>query len=128
MGGGLGRTYDGTTWQTIGPLEAAAWARLGDVTAVLSTSPNWVGSDLRFLDTQATARFRGRFESGRSWDCGSGFELGGNPATAWGGGTAAFWLNTHLAVVVRGGSYPEDFAQGFPGGAYLSLRPFESLT
>ena len=122
VGGGLGRAYDGTMWQTIGLAEAAGWARLGDITAVLSTSPNWVGSDLRFLDSQATTRLvRGRFELGAYGGLRAWFKPGDSPATGWGGGTAAFWLNTHLAIVAAGGSYPQDLAQGFPGGAYLSL-------
>lgn len=122
VGGGLGRGYDGTAWQTLGLIEAAGWARIGDVTAVLSTSPNWVGSDLTFFDTQATARLvHGPLElSGyggiRRW-----FEPSETPGSEWGGVTAAVWLTRNLAIVAGGGSFPDDLAQGFPGGKYISF-------
>jgi hypothetical protein len=122
VGGGLGRGYDGISWQTIGLLEAAAWARLGDVTAVLSTSPNWVGSDLSFLDTQATARWvHGPIELSAYGGIRGWFKPEGADGTEWGGATLAVWLTRNLAIVGAGGSFPDDFAQGFPGGAYVSL-------
>jgi hypothetical protein len=122
VGGGLGRGYDGATWETIGLIEAAGWARLGDVTAVVSASPNWVGHDLRFLDTQGTARLvHGPLEISAYGGIRSWFEPNGANGTEWGGATAAVWLNRHLAIVAAGGSFPDDFAQGFPGGSYVSL-------
>jgi hypothetical protein len=122
VGAGLGRAWDGTAWQTVGLGEAAGWARLKEVTAVVSTSPNWVGSDLRYLDTQATARLvhrqleLGAYGGFRAW-----FAPDNTAATAWGGVSAAYWLNNRLAIVAAGGSYPRDLAQGFPDAKYLSL-------
>jgi hypothetical protein len=122
VGGGLGRGWDGTEWQTVGLVEAAGWARLGDLTMVLSAAPNWVGHDLRFLDGQTTARLvHGPLELGAYGGFRSWFAPNGANGTAWGGATAAYWLNQRLAIVVAGGSYPADFAQGFPGGTYLAL-------
>jgi hypothetical protein len=121
IGGGLGRGYDGTTWQTVGLAEAAGWARLKELTAVVSTSPNWVGSDLRYLDTQATARLvhrqleLGAYGGFRHWFSPDA------PTTKWGGASVAYWLKNRLAIVVAGGSYPADLAQGFPDAKYLSL-------
>jgi hypothetical protein len=121
-GGAVGRAWEGTLWQTVGVAEAAAWARFGDVTAVLSASPNWVGRDLRFFDTQVTARLvHGSLELGAYAGIRSWFQPDGAEGTAWGGGTAAYWLNRRLAIVAAGGSYPADFSQGFPGAKYLSL-------
>lgn len=122
LGGGLGRGWDGTTWQTVGLVEAAGWARLKDLTMVVGASPNWVGSDLRYFDTQATARLvHDRLELGAYGGVRAWFKPEGTGPTAWGGATAAYWLNRRLAIVAGGGSYPDDFAQGFPGASYLSL-------
>jgi hypothetical protein len=121
-GGAVGRAWEGTLWQTVGLAEAAAWARFGDVTAVLSASPNWVGRDLRFFDTQATARLvHGPIELGAYAGIRSWFEPDFTKANRWVGATAAYWLNRNLAIVAAGGSYPDDFAQAFPGAKYVSL-------
>ncbi len=122
VGGAVGRAWEGTVWETTGLAEAAGWARFGAVTAVLSASPNWVGPDLRFFDTQATARLvHGPLEIGAYGGFRSWFEPDGADGTVWGGATAAYWLSRRLAIVAAGGSYPADFAQGFPGASYLSL-------
>jgi len=122
VGGGLGRGYDGTTWETVGLVEAAGWARLGDITAVLSATPNWIGNDLRYLDTQGTARLvHGPLELSAYGGIRRFFKPEGADGTEWGGATATVWLTRNLAIVAGGGSFPDDFAQGFPGGSYFSL-------
>jgi len=121
VGGGLGQGYDGTTWQTVGLAEAAGWARLKELTAVVSTSPNWVGSGLRYLDTQATARLvhrqleLGAYGGFRHWFSPDA------PTDKWSGVSAAYWLSNRVAIVAAGGSYPGDLAQGFPAAKYLSF-------
>jgi hypothetical protein len=121
-GGSLGRTWDGVSWRTAASLEAAGWGRLGNATVVASASPKWIGDSLRFLDNEVTLRWvRGQVElSGyggfRTW-----FEPGDATATAWGGATAAYWLDNNLAIVATGGSYPADFGQGFSSGSYVAL-------
>jgi hypothetical protein len=42
-----------------------------------------------------------------------------DPAT-WGGGSVTLWLGRMVALVLAGGSYPQDVLQGLPGGRYGS--------
>ena len=121
-GGSLGRVWDGVAWRTAASLEAAGWARLGDATLVASTSPNWIGDSLRFLDTEATLRLvHGPIELGAYGGFRTWFDPAGASATAWGGASAAYWMGNHLAIVAAGGSYPADLGQGFPGGNYITI-------
>ena len=122
LGGGLGSGWNGTDWQTVGLVEAAGWARVKELTAVLSASPNWVGPDLRYFDTQATARLvHGPLEIGAYGGFRTWFKPDGTPTNGWGGASVAYWLNQRLAIVAAGGSYPKDFTQGFPGGSYVAV-------
>jgi hypothetical protein len=45
----------------------------------------------------------------------------GERTSAWGNGSLTAWLAPHVAFVASAGSYPVDFAQGFPGGRFVSL-------
>jgi AMP-activated protein kinase-like protein len=122
VGGGLGSGWNGNAWQTVGLVEAAGWVRIKELTAVLNASPNWVGPDLRYLDTQTTARLvHGPLELGAYGGFRTWFTPDGTPTTGWAGASVAYWLTPRLAIVAAGGSYPKDFAQGFPGGSYLAV-------
>lgn len=39
----------------------------------------------------------------------------------WAGASAAFWLQSNIAVLVSGGRYAPDVIQGLPGGEFISL-------
>lgn len=121
-GGGLGRATDGLGWRATREIEAGAWLRGDPVTLLASAAPTWIGDSLRFLDAEVTVRLvRGALELAafggvRRWS-----RPGGVAADGWAGASGALWLGRHLAVVGGGGSYPADYAQGFPAGRYLTL-------
>jgi Carbohydrate-binding module 48 (Isoamylase N-terminal domain) len=121
-GGGAGRSWNGLRWQGVGVAEAAAWYRRGPLTLVAGATPVWIGDSLRLVDTEGTIRVdQGALELTAT----GGFRQWGRPSnaagTSWGSGSGAFWLGPHVAVVVAGGSYPADFAQGLPSASYVSL-------
>lgn len=121
-GGGLGGASNGLAWRATRALEAGAWLRANPVTLLASAAPTWIGDSLRFLDAEAAVRVvRGALELAvfggvRRWSRPSGV-----PADGWAAASGALWLGRHLAVVAGGGSYPADYAQGFPAGRYLTL-------
>lgn len=121
-GGGAGRAWNGLRWQGVAVAEGAAWHRRGQLTLVAGVTPVWIGDSLRLVDTEGTIRVdRGQVELTAT----GGFRHWSRPGNAagssWGSGSGAIWLGPHVAVVVAGGSYPADFAQGLPAASYVSL-------
>ena len=45
----------------------------------------------------------------------------GEKGGGWIGASLLAWLNSRVALVIAGGSYPSDLPQGLPGGRYVSL-------
>lgn len=134
-GAQLGTASNSVLRQRIRALEGGFWVRAAPVTVVLTATPTWVGDSLRYLEGEATARLvRGNVELMASGGVRHWREPEDVGSDAWGGAGIVVWLNQHLAVVGGGGSYLADYAQGFPGGSYVTLglrvatrRPAESV-
>jgi hypothetical protein len=88
----------------------------------VTVSPTSIGESTRYTDIESALQLNsGSLElvasAGlREW---SGSSTGSN--TAWGMGSAAYWLGRHVAIVASAGTYPADYAQGLPQGTYGSL-------
>jgi len=121
-GGQLGTASNSLRRQTTRGGEVGAWVRAAPLTLVASAAPTWIGDSLRFVDGEVMARLtRGSVELAavagvRGWrepeDVGT---------DVWAGASMVVWLNRHLAIVGGGGSYLADYAQGFPGGSYVTV-------
>lgn len=124
LGAGLGQTWDGDTWRNVRQGEAAAWARLGKVTAFASATPVVVDDSIRYTDAQLSAGVNlSRVELSASAGIRGGNRLPtlGGTAKSWGSASATGWVSSRIAVVAGAGTYPVDLTQGFPGGRFASL-------
>jgi hypothetical protein len=130
----LGTASNSLLRQSIRAAEGGLWVRVTPLTIVFSGAPTCIGDSLQYLDGEATARLvRGSVELTASGGVRQWHEPDGAGTDAWGGVGMVVWLNRHLAIVGGGGSYLADYAQGFPGGSYVTLgvrvatrRPAES--
>lgn len=124
LGAGLGQAWDGDTWRNVRQGEAAAWARLGEVTAFASATPVVVDDSIRYTDAQLSAGVNlPRVELSASAGIRGGNRLPtlGGTAKSWGNASATGWVSSRIAVVASAGTYPVDLTQGFPGGRFASL-------
>lgn len=124
IGGGVGSTWDGATWQTLRQAEAAGWTRVDALTAFVSVTPVAVGDSVRYADTQLSGGLNlprievnvtGGFRSG------SHLPVVGGTAKSWGSATVTGWIASKVALVASAGTYPVDLTQGYPGGRFASL-------
>jgi len=127
-GGGAGRTWDGVAWRDVRAADAGAWARRGAAMLVAVATPTSVsvptGPAVRYTDVELSARWTaGRVELGGALGAraGDAATVTAGEERVWGSGTATVHLGGPVALVGSAGSYPVDFAQGFPGGRYVSL-------
>ena len=124
VGAGLGRTWDGVEWRNVKQGEAAAWARTGKTTALLSLIPTSVDDTITYFDTELSAGVNlRRIDLTLSGGVRGGSNLPtlGGTATSWGSVSATGWIWPRIAVVASAGTYPVDLTQGFPGGRFASL-------
>jgi hypothetical protein len=124
LGAGLGSTWYGATWRNVRQAEAAAWARLGALTAFASAIPVVIADSIRYTDAQAAASLSfPRFELSGSGGFRSGSRLPtlGGTAKSWGSASVSGWIAPWHALVASAGTYPVDLTQGFPGGRFASL-------
>jgi hypothetical protein len=127
LGGGAGRTWDGSTWRTVLASEAGAWLARGGLSIVGSAAPMQVADTIRYVDTQLSTRWVSpKLELGASVGVRGGAHsaaLGGT-ASNWGSVAVVTWLVPQVGIVLNAGTYPVDLTQGFPGGRFaaLSLR------
>ncbi|MGE5731606.1 MAG: glycogen-binding domain-containing protein [Gemmatimonas sp.] len=123
-GGGVGRTWDGASWNDVRETEAGVWLRDGNITGLVSVSPTVVQDTIRYTDVQVAMRYPvGTFELGftagtRSGSVGAAV---GGTSRAWGSASVIDWVSSRVAVVGSVGSYPVDLTQGYPGGRFVSL-------
>ena len=124
IGGGVGGTWDGATWQSLRQAEAAAWTRVDALTAFASVTPIAVGDSIRYADTQLSGGLNlphvevnvtGGFRSG------SRVPVIGGSAKSWGSATITGWIASKIALVASAGTYPVDLTQGYPGGRFASF-------
>jgi hypothetical protein len=121
-GTAVGWAWNSFEWQTTRRLEGGAWLQRDAVTLLGTVTPAWIGDSLRHLDTEGTIRFaRGSLELSATGGFRHWTRPSGAAGTSWGSGSGVFWLGDHTAVIASGGSYPSDYAQGLPGGTYLSV-------
>ena len=132
IGGGGGRTWDGASWRALRAADAGAWVRRASSMFVAAATPTSISLPAVGSSTQTSLRYTdvelsGRFTPGRVELAGTLGYRAGDAAVApsdertWGSATASVRLTRYLVLVGSAGSYPVDFAQGFPGGRYLSV-------
>ena len=126
LGGGTGRTWDGSDWRSVVAAELGAWVKAWDATVVASTVPTSVADSLRYTDTQLSAHWT---RAGTGLEVGA--ELGarsgatgaiiGGSGRHWGSIAVTQWFAPRIGVIMSGGTYPIDLTQGFPGGRFLTI-------
>jgi len=123
-GAGLGRTWDGASWNAVRETELGAWLRNGEFTGLVSVSPTVVEDTIRYTDFQIAARYPyERFELGFTAGARTGsvgMAVGGSSRT-WGSVSVVDWVASRVAIVGSAGSYPVDLTQGYPGGRFVSI-------
>ncbi|HSQ30701.1 MAG TPA: glycogen-binding domain-containing protein [Gemmatimonadaceae bacterium] len=124
VGGGAGRTWDGSTWRTVLASEAGAWLSKRGLSVVGSVAPTQVADTIRYVDTQLSTRWVSpKLELGASVGVRGGAHsaaLGGTGSN-WGSVALVTWLVPQMGIVLDAGTYPVDLTQGFPGGRFASL-------
>jgi hypothetical protein len=124
LGAGAGTTWDGIDWQPVRTAEIGAWAYVGATTALATVTPTAVADTIRYTDAELAVRFDlARAELGFAGGVRAGDRLPtfGGSSRGWGSVSITGWVAPNAAVVASAGSYPVDFAQGFPGGRFLSI-------
>jgi hypothetical protein len=117
-GGSAGRAWNGAGWMGTRRAEVGAWVRRGVGSIALTLSPTAIGPDIRYADYEGALQVN----SGALELVGSGgVRQWSGSASTWAMGSAAYWLNGHVALVASAGTYPADYAQGLPPGSYSSL-------
>lgn len=123
LGGGGGSTWDGA-WRSVVRGDAGAWLAKSTSTFALRLSPTVVDDSIRYADTFLSAYYEmPSWELDASLGVRAGGQLPGLPAnrTTWGRIGATFWASARLGLAASAGSYPVDFAQGYPGNQFISL-------
>lgn len=123
VGGGVGRTWDGS-WHAVVQGEVAAWiaGRIGS--AAVSVAPTVIDDTIKYADALLSLHRRAT-----TWDIGASVGLRGGsqlpslPAnrSVWGSVAVTRWLRPGIGVNASVGTYPVDFTQGYPGGQFVSL-------
>jgi hypothetical protein len=124
IGGGVGSTWDGSTWRNVRQGEVAAWGRFGSATAFVSATPTVVDDSIRYTDAQVSASInlpRVELDATGGFRSGSRLPEIGGTAKSWGNVSVTGWFASRLAIVASAGTYPVDLTQGFPGGRFVSL-------
>ena len=123
VGAAAGLTWD-AEWRTLRRIDLGAWRSLGSSAIAIHALPTIADDTVRFTDT-----FFSMSHAAAPWTIGAslGVRAGGQlpslPANrnVWGHVAATLALTERMAMVASGGTYPVDFAQGYPGGQFLSL-------
>lgn len=132
IGGGGGRTWDGAAWRDVRAADAGAWMRQASTMLVATATPTSIilpatgrtaSTSLRYTDVELSGRWTpGRVElAGTLGHRAGDATVSASKERSWGSGTASVRLTQRLMLVGSAGAYPVDFAQGFPGGRYVSL-------
>lgn len=121
VGGEVGPAWDGIASVSVRNLDLGGWFSRSGLMAVGSVTPTALDDALRYTDVQGVGRYQtgvvelSTFVGLRAW---------GRPAQqgddTWGGVNALAWISPRVALTVGAGSYPADFAQGFPAGRYVT--------
>jgi len=123
IGGGGGTTWDGD-WRKVWRGDAGAWVATNAGTFAVNLAPTVVDDSIRYADILLSAhREMASWELDASLGVRAGGQLPSFPAnrTTWGRIGATLWASPRLGVSASAGSYPVDFAQGYPGNRFVSL-------
>lgn len=123
IGGGGGKTWDGA-WRNVVRADAGAWVSRSTSTFAVTLAPTAVDDSIRYADFFLSAhREMASWELDASLGVRAGGQLPSLPAdrTAWGRVGAILWASPRLGISASAGSYPVDFAQGYPGNRFVSL-------
>lgn len=123
IGGGGGKTWDGTTWRKLIQGELGAWTKIPAGTLSAVVTPSQLADTIKYTDAEASLSvFQGRtgLDLSVGFRAGSSLPVAGGDAKSWGSATGTFWLTKNVAVLASAGTYPVDFGQGFPGGHFIS--------
>jgi hypothetical protein len=124
VGGGLGRTWDGSVWRGVRQVELGGWFQQQGTTTLATITPVVVADTIRYTDVQAALRYpTPSYELGVSAGLrgGASGPFVGGTSRVWGSVSVVKWLGNRLAFVGAAGTYPVDFTQGFPGGRFASV-------
>ena len=123
IGVGAGRTWDGA-WRGLRQGSAGAWLISGFNAISASLSPTQVADTIRYADAVlGFLHARERWELGASVATRSGSRIPNLPAntSTWGNVGGVVWLSGRAGIAASAGTYPVDFAQGYPGGRFMTL-------
>lgn len=123
-GGGVGSTWDGSTWRTLREGDFGAWLSSGPASLSLTAQPTAIGDSIHYTDFGAEARTRvGIFDLAAVGGTRAGSRLPAlaSSPTTWGSVSATAWVFPRVALIANAGTYPVDYTQGFPGGRFASL-------
>lgn len=124
VGGGAGRTWDGSVWRNVVNGEIGAWMTAAGARLVAATTPTSVDDSVRYTDSQLSAHWaKSSVELGAEigFRAGTTGSIVGGSGRRWGSVAATTWLAPRVGLVLSGGTYPIDLTQGFPGGRFLTL-------
>jgi len=122
-GAGAGLTWD-SKWRSLRRVDIGAWRSIGSSAIALTALPTIADDSIRFTDTfLSVSHAAAPWTLAASLGVRAGSQLPSLPANrkVWGQVAATLAITEGLAMVAGGGTYPVDFAQGFPGGQFLSL-------
>ena len=123
LGAGIGAAWD-DAWRDVRQADAGAWLSAAGGDHLARLRPTIVDDSIRYTDIEVMSRLEfGRWEFDGSLGGRAGDPIPTLPANhkAWGSASASFQIMPRMALVGSAGIYPVDFAQGYPGGRYLSL-------
>jgi len=124
LGGAGGLVTDGISSRHVQRGDIGAWWNTTRGSATLIAEPSRIDGTTRYTDLSAMGHWRrARIDLGGLLGTRTGTSLPflDNGPSTWASASAVVWLVPKLAIVAGGGTYPVDYAQGFPGGRFASL-------
>ena len=123
LGAGIGAAWD-VAWRDVRQADAGAWLSTAGGDHLARLRPTIVDDSIRYTDFEVMSHLEfGRWAFDGTLGGRAGDPIPTLPANhkAWGSASASFQIKPRMALVGSAGIYPVDFAQGYPGGRYLSL-------
>jgi hypothetical protein len=104
--------------------DVGVWARRAGASIAFFVNPFSVNDSTRYLDTQALANLvirKVQLAGGIGVRTGDQLPALAGATNVWWSGSATIRVSRWMSLVASAGTYPVDYAQGFPGGRYASL-------
>jgi hypothetical protein len=124
LGGGLGAMRDGQAWRNVQRSELGVTLSGATMLTSAIANPTVVEDTLGFTDVLvawSTAVGIADLALTVGHRLGASLPVVGGDERTWGSAALTLWAAPRGAIVLEGGTYPVDFTQGFPAGAYLTL-------